>query len=413
MTVAGAERKQAQHARQSRNRNRRNIAAQFNLLVAGHNWTGKSSFLKTLFDSLDVTAVIPDDPNAIPGSLLPPDNLAEPTPAPARFEFDIDPSSGERISLRVIDSPGIPIPANIHRDADSADKNEEHVRGVIPHVTGLVRFITGQFERTLLEESKVKRNPRSPDYQVHACLYFLDPQVCFACNGITSIDRYALEQLCSRVNVIVCLGKADLLTTRHLRALRNMVIEDLARYAIPVFAFPEDPDVEYDEDAVALNEELRAMLPFAIVNSEEPDPEPVERDDDDLVAPLLKTEPAPRILGRRYPWGMVEVENRDHCDFLQIKETLFVTHAHELKLLTRELYYEQWRTDRLLEVRNSVLGSSQAGSIAESGARESFYASSIASLSMDSVIAPEGPAAPSEAAIKGDIRERQMGRLRS
>ncbi|TPX57807.1 hypothetical protein PhCBS80983_g03602 [Powellomyces hirtus] len=395
---------------QARNRARRNLANQFNLMVAGHCFTGKTAYIQTLFDSLDVKQVVPDDPKGV-AAILPPEDLAEPTPAPARIEFETDPITGERISLRLIDTPGIPIPANIHRDI-SDDKSDVHVKSIVPHVASLVGFLTQQFERTLLEESKVKRNPKSQDHQVHACLYFLDPQVCFACHGLTPIDRYALEQLCARVNVIVCLGKADLLTVRHLRQLRNMVIDDLARFAIPVFAFPEDPDIEYDAAAIALNEELRGMLPFAIVNSEEAEPENIEPEDHDLIAPLPKAEPKPRILGRRYPWGMVEVENPEHCDFLQVKETLFITHAHELKLLTRDLYYEQWRTDRLLEIRTSVLGSSTS-SVKDGGQniRDSsvsgLYSASMASMSRESL--PGGLRSEFEEGMK----ERQMGQLRS
>ncbi|KAJ3149232.1 hypothetical protein HDU89_003948 [Geranomyces variabilis] len=400
--------------------NRRNLASQFNLMVAGHCFTGKSAYCQTLFDSLDVKQVVPDDPANPPATILPPDNLSGPTPAPARIEFETDPNSGDRIALRLIDTPGIPIPANIHRDMGADDRSDAHVKSVVPHIASLVDFITQQFERTLLEESKVKRNPKSQDYQVHALLYFLDPQVCFACGGITPIDRYALDQLCARVNVIVCLGKADLLTVRHLGQLRNMVIEDLARFAIPVFAFPEDPDVEYDRAAIALNEELRAMLPFAIVNSEEAEPETVAVDDVDIIAPLPPQEREPRVLGRRYPWGVVEVENPEHCDFLQVKETLFITHAHELKLLTRELYYEQWRTDRLLEIRTSVLGSQSGvgtnavGTSQNGGGAENddgfAYSQSLASMSRDSLMTSPRPGGMAQDI---DGVERKMGQLRT
>ncbi|TPX62447.1 hypothetical protein SpCBS45565_g07017 [Spizellomyces sp. 'palustris'] len=331
-------------------RARRNNAHQFNLMVAGHSFTGKTAYIKTLYDTLDVKAICPDDGEQVT-EILPPDDITAPTASAGRIEFEID-QPGERISLRIIDTPGLPIPRNIHKDQDH---NEKHVKAAKPFVTSLVSYLEAQFEATLLEESKVRRNPKSPDFQIHACLYFLDPQVCFACRGITAVDRYALEQLCSRVNVIVCFAKADLLTVRRLRTLRNLVVEDLARFGLPVFAFPEDPDVEYDKDAIELNEELRAMLPFAIVNAEEHELEDDAPEDDD--ASIRKNE-SPRILGREYPWGIVEVQNPSHCDFLRVKETLFITHLHELKLLTRELYYEQWRTEKLLEVRTSVLNGS-------------------------------------------------------
>ncbi|KAI9106188.1 Septin-type guanine nucleotide-binding (G) domain-containing protein [Phlyctochytrium arcticum] len=371
-------------------RARRVNVHQFNLMVAGHCFTGKSAFLRTLFESLDISALVPDGPNdvneqPIPTSqnnilsILPPDDIHVPTASTGRIEFCIDEDNpSERIALRVIDTTGVPVPHNIHRE-QQPEKSDEHINSARPQIATLVQFLEAQFEATLLEESKVRRNAKSLDYQIHACLYFLDPQVCFACRGITAIDRFALEQLCSRANVIVCLAKADLLTVRHLRTLRNLVVEDLARFAIPVFAFPEDPDIEYEKEAIELNEELRNMLPFAIVNMEEGEEDPVRRDDD-LIAPRVEEEPEPKVLGRQYPWGVVEVENPQHCDFVRVKETLFTTHLHELKLLTRELYYEQWRTEKLLEVRNSVLGSS----VVSGGAsrRDSFAPST---TSMDTV----------------------------
>lgn len=29
-----------------------------------------------------------------------------------------------------------------------------------------------------------------------------------------------------------------------------------------------------------------------------------------------------RIRGRLYPWGVVEVENKDHCDFVKLRNML-------------------------------------------------------------------------------------------
>ncbi|KAJ3186577.1 hypothetical protein HDU85_007397 [Gaertneriomyces sp. JEL0708] len=348
----------------------RRAATQFNLLVAGKQFSGKTSFIKTLYDTLDIVAIHPDDvdddltPLSVAqngaASVLPPDTIHTATPSSGRIDFDSD--NGERISLRIVDTPGIPIPVNIHKEEGRV---EEYVKVAVPSVRNILSYLEAQFEATLLEESKVRRNPKSPDYQIHACLYFLDPQACMACRGLTAVDRYALEQLCQRVNVIVCLAKADLLTVRHLRTVRSYVVDDLARYAIPVFAFPEDPDVEYDKSSLQLNEELRNTIPFAIVNAEDPDPTPPRSPRaDDLVAPMILPPPEPRVVGREYPWGVVEVENPQHCDFVMVKDTLFATHTHELKLLTRELYYEQWRTEKLLQVRSSVLGSVKDSEVA-------------------------------------------------
>ncbi|KAI8802389.1 Septin-type guanine nucleotide-binding (G) domain-containing protein, partial [Cladochytrium replicatum] len=215
----------------------------------------------------------------------------------------------------------------------------------------IIRYLESQFEATLLEESKVKRNPKSPDYQTHACLYLLDPQICYANRGLTPVDRLTLKRLCTRVNVFPCLSKADLLTTRQIKDLRKWIMDDISQNDIPIYKFVEDPDVDYDDETKALNAELRSLLPFAIINSEEsPDgavlSSPTADNGEAVAEPAESTKP--KFLGREYTWGVVEVTNPLHCDFIALKQTLFGTHIDELRIVTREALYEQWRTEKLL-----------------------------------------------------------------
>jgi cell division control protein 11 len=46
-----------------------------------------------------------------------------------------------------------------------------------------------------------------------------------------------------------------------------MVMEDIAHFQIPIYDFPIDPDHD-DEDTIEENNELRALLPFAVIGSE-------------------------------------------------------------------------------------------------------------------------------------------------
>jgi cell division control protein 11 len=61
------------------------------------------------------------------------------------------------------------------------------------------------------------------------------------------------------------------------------------------------------------------MLPFAIVGSEE---EFMINGDS--------------VRGRRYPWGIVEVDNPDHSDFIRLRQALLVTHLTDLKEITHD-----------------------------------------------------------------------------
>ena len=54
-----------------------------------------------------------------------------------------------------------------------------------------------------------------------------------------------------------------------------------------------------------------------------------------------------RVRGRRYPWGVIEVDNEDHCDFVKLRQMLIRTHMEELKEHTNNSLYENWRSDKL------------------------------------------------------------------
>lgn len=54
------------------------------------------------------------------------------------------------------------------------------------------------------------------------------------------------------------------------------------------------------------------------------------------------------ILGRRYPWAVVECCNPSHCDFAFLKHSLLNTHRDMLRIDTFERFYEQYRTEKLM-----------------------------------------------------------------
>ena len=39
-----------------------------------------------------------------------------------------------------------------------------------------------------------------------------------------------------------------------------------------------------------------------------------------------------KIRGRQYPWGIVEVENPSHCDFVKLR-TMLITHMQDLQVI--------------------------------------------------------------------------------
>lgn len=121
-------------------------------------------------------------------------------------------------------------------------------------------------------------------------------------------------------------------------------MEDIDHYEIPVYNFPYDIE-EDDEETIAENSELRALLPFAIIGSEE----------EIMVGGTA-------VRGRRYPWGIVEVDNPEHSDFSRLRSALllcvsavcvkrlilmFRSHLTDLKEITHDFLYENYRTEKL------------------------------------------------------------------
>ena len=55
----------------------------------------------------------------------------------------------------------------------------------------------------------------------------------------------------------------------------------------------------------------------------------------------------PEVIGRKFPWGFADPYNAEHCDFQRLKETVFSEWRQELKDMSREKWYEGWRSERL------------------------------------------------------------------
>lgn len=161
-------------------------------------------------------------------------------------------------------------------------------------------YIERQYDDILSEESRIKRDPRSRDNRVHACLYFIMPTG----HGLRELDIELMKRLSPRVNVIPVIGKADSLTPEELVESKKLIMEDIDYHKIPIYNFPYDIE-EDDEETVEENAELRGLLPFAIVGSEDV----VEID-------------GRKCRARVYPWGYINVDDPRHSDFLPLRSAL-------------------------------------------------------------------------------------------
>jgi len=215
---------------------------------------------------------------------------------------------GVRISLTIVDTPGF---------GDNID-NEFAFQEI-------VGYLERQYDDILAEESRIKRNPRFRDNRVHALLYFIPPTG----HALREMDIELMRRLSPRVNVIPVIGKADSLTPLELKSFKKRIMEDIDHYDIPVYNFPYDVE-EDDEETIIDNSELRALMPFAIIGSEE---------EIELNGALIRA--------RIYPWGIAEVDNTKHSDFSTLRRALLNTHLTDLKSLTDDVLYETYRTEKL------------------------------------------------------------------
>ena len=95
--------------------------------------------------------------------------------------------------------------------------------------------------------------------------------------------------------------------------------------------------------------QLIESMPFAIVGSED----------------QFDNGSGTKVVARKYPWGLVEVENDQHCDFRKLRSLLLRTNLLDLILSTQELHYETYRRLRLeshlggssSDIANDKLGS--------------------------------------------------------
>ncbi|KAG1140084.1 hypothetical protein G6F37_009323 [Rhizopus arrhizus] len=264
-------------------------------------------------------------------------------------EIEVD---RERVLLTLIDTPGF--------QAEYLVDKQLH---------DIMKYIEHQFDLTLAEESKVKRNPKAVDTQVHCCLYFMDPKK-------SSLDEYdirILKRLSNRVNVIPVIGKADQLTLAQKNRLKPRIIQDIYN-KIPIYGIPtqedeeeEDEDDDEDEDSIKKPENLTEFI--AQFNYDEEDQETqiildylkvipftfISYEDEPDTGKPLEIPDVP--LGRDFGWGTIDCLSEIYSDFTQLKQVLLSSHRRFLQLDTVERYYEQYRTEKLTFKRATKLKS--------------------------------------------------------
>ncbi|KAG7195450.1 uncharacterized protein KQ657_003212 [Scheffersomyces spartinae] len=248
----------------------------FNIMVAGRQGSGKTTFLNSLFKT---NLQLHTSPKQTFNICLKKYNFVE-----------------ESVNLEVtcIDTPGF---------GDSLDN-----RYCWMH---LVNFIDNQFE-SYLHQMEQPHRMKANDIRVHCCIYFLSNATLNS--PLSPLDIESMKELSKRVNLLPVISKADLYTEDELNLLKQKVRESIIKEEISVCEFVEDHLVKKC---------ILSMTPHAIIGANHE----------------KKLPDGDSILLRKYPWGQIEIENKSHCDFAALRDVLISQNMLELIQSTEANYY--------------------------------------------------------------------------
>uniref|UniRef100_A0A674DQD7 Septin n=2 Tax=Salmoninae TaxID=504568 RepID=A0A674DQD7_SALTR len=268
---------------------------EFTLMVVGESGLGKS----TLINSLFLTDLYSSE---YPG----PSHRVKKTVQVEQSKVLVK-EGGVQLLLTIVDTPGF---------GDAVD-NSNCWQPVIDH-------IDSKFEDFLNCESRVNRR-LMPDSRVQCCLYFIAPSG----HGLKPLDIEFMKRLHEKVNVIPLIAKADTLTPEECQRFKKQIMREILEHKIQIYEFPETDDEEENK----LVKKIKDRLPLAVVGSNT----------------IIEVN-GKRTRGRQYPWGVAEVENGDHCDFTILRDMLIRTHMQDLKDVTNNVHYENYRSRKLAAV---------------------------------------------------------------
>ncbi|XP_034498432.1 septin-5 isoform X1 [Ailuropoda melanoleuca] len=275
----------------------------FTLMVAGESGLGKSTLVHSLF----LTDLYKDR------KLLSAEERISQTVEILKHTVDIE-EKGVKLKLTIVDTPGF----------GDAVNNSECWKPITD-------YVDQQFEQYFRDESGLNRK-NIQDNRVHCCLYFISP---FG-HGLRPVDVGFMKALHEKVNIVPLIAKADCLVPGEIRKLKERIREEIDKFGIHVYQFPEC-DSDEDEDFKQQDRELKESAPFAVIGSN-----------------TVVEAKGQRVRGRLYPWGIVEVENQAHCDFVKLRNMLIRTHMHDLKDVTCDVHYENYRAHCIQQMTSKL-----------------------------------------------------------
>ncbi|MBW0506094.1 hypothetical protein O181_045809 [Austropuccinia psidii MF-1] len=208
----------------------------------------------------------------------------------------------------------------------------------------IIKYIKDQHSAYLRKELTAMRDRFIQDTRIHCCLYFIAPTG----HGLRPIDVIVMKKLSEVVNVVPVIAKSDSLTLDEREAFKVRIRDELHYHNIRLYPFDSD---DHDSEEMQLNEAIRNMIPFAVVGSER--------------NVIIDGKP---VRGRKNRWGVINVENEEHCEFNYLRNFLTRTHLQDLIETTAQIHYEAFRSKQLLALKESSATKAQHPATQPNGA---------------------------------------------
>nr|CAG8474439.1 5911_t:CDS:10 [Entrophospora candida] len=274
---------------------------QFNIIVVGQTGLGKSTLINTIFaahliDSKGRTSA--EEPFRQTTEIQAVSHLIE--------------ENGIRLRLNIVDTPG-------YGDQVNNDNCWEPI----------IKYVKDQHSAYLRKELTATRERYIQDTRIHCCLFFIAPTG----HALKPIDIVVLKKLSEVVNVVPVIAKSDSLTMEERVAFKERIKSELAFNNIKLYPYDSD---ELDVNEKALNERIKQTIPFAVVGSEK-----------NVIID------GKSVHGRKNRWGVINVEDENHCEFVHLRDFLTRTHLQDLIETTAQIHYESFRSKQLLALKES------------------------------------------------------------
>ncbi|EGR33121.1 hypothetical protein IMG5_061200 [Ichthyophthirius multifiliis] len=160
--------------------------------------------------------------------------------------------------------------------------------------------------------------------KIHCCLYFLSGP------RISQQDIQNMKQLEKIVNIIPILSKGDSYTTSEVIQIKKSLLNDASNYKLNWFNYKIQKEL--------LQGPFGQSPPFLVISSIQ----------------SIKTNKNETIYGRSYPWGICNIENPQHSDFILLYHYLIGYFTLELIKNTEKLYknYRKTQKQNKIEKKN-------------------------------------------------------------